>query len=208
MNHHDAFVICEDLKQAVTPACEKVLVVGSVRRGRQDVHDLELLCLPKEGHPAPEFGNRELMFATHLDRVFYDLEKAHKLRKIQGGPKAKRFAVNLPHYGLTQYLNEFHAEFYIITPPAQWGVGAVIRTGPARDSDHFSKYCVTRRSFGGALPDGYRVKHLAVWREDQLDAKGEPLRGQTPMAMPEEQDFLDFLGLGWIEPQARHAPRR
>jgi hypothetical protein len=208
MNSVDANRIVMDLMDAIAPACKQVLAVGSVRRKRHDVHDVEILCLPRDGHPAPEFGRTELMFDTHLDRAFYDLTCSGKLRRVLGGPKMKKFSVNLPAYGLTQYLNDFFAEFYIITPPAQWGVGAVIRTGPGHDNDNFSKYCVTNRSYGGALPDGYKVKHLGVWRVEQLSPKGEPLRGEQPLAMPEEIDFLNFLELGWIEPQERHAPRR
>jgi hypothetical protein len=81
----------------------------------------------------------------------------------------------------------------------------VIRTGPGNDDDNFSRFCVTQRHQGGALPDGYRVRHLAVWSADQLDARFEPHKGESPMEMPEELDFLKFLGLGWIEPAARHA---
>jgi hypothetical protein len=41
-----------------------------------------------------------------------------------------------------------------------------------------------------------------------MDGKGEPKDGETPLAMPEEQDFLDFLGLAWVEPWERHARGR
>ena len=99
-------------------------------------------------------------------------------------------------------------EFYLCTPPAQYGVLLAIRTGPQNKQireRNFSQYIVTRRSQGGALPDGYRVKHAAVWCEEQLDAKDEPKKGEAPLSMPDELDFFKFLDLPWIEPRDRVA---
>lgn len=209
MNHHDALRIAEELRLAIAPGCEEdgAVIVGSVRRHRLDVHDIELLAKPKDGHPPVEFGSRELIFKTHLDKILYNLEREGCLRRLMGAEKLKKYAVRLEKYGL-EALNEFKVEFYVMTPPEQWGVGMVIRTGPGSEEDNFSRWCVTNRSAGGALPDGYKVKHLGVWTLDQLDAKLEPLKGEMPLPMPEERDFLEFLGLGWIPPESRHVPRR
>lgn len=206
MNHADALIIANDWLGRIADSCEQSMIVGSVRRKKHDSHDVELMGKPILKSPTPVFGTLHT-FATPLDKLLFETEQTGLIKKIKAGPKMKQFALRLEPYGL-QSLNEFKLELYLITPPAQWGVGVVIRTGPASDEDHFSKWCVTNCSFGGALPDGYKVKHLAVWTVDQLDAKGEPKRGEVPLQMPRETDFLDFLGIGWIEPQYRHAPVR
>jgi hypothetical protein len=108
-------------------------------------------------------------------------------------------------FGLEPMLNPFTVEFYLVTPPAQWGVNYVIRTGPNSPNNNFSTWIVTPQIQGGRLPDGYRVKHAAVWKEHQLDVKGIPFPDEEPLPMPDEEDFLDFLGLGWIEPKDRVA---
>jgi hypothetical protein len=69
----------------------------------------------------------------------------------------------------------------------QFGVIMVIRTGPA----DFSKRIVTPRYHRGCLPSDCRVEDGAVWHGDQI------------IPMPEEIDFLEFLGLGWVEPKER-----
>jgi len=151
----------------------------------------------------PVFGGD--IFQTPLDKVLSELEQAGKLvcgRKL--GSKLKEYTVNTTQYGF-ETLNPFHVEFYLCIPPAQWGVEVVIRTGPGDEADHFSRWCVTNRCKGGALPDGFRVRHLAIWSADQLDSRGEPLRYEDPLEMPTELDFLKFLNVGWIEPRDRHA---
>jgi hypothetical protein len=89
-------------------------------------------------------------------------------------------------------------DLFLVLPPAQWGVQAVIRTGPAE----FSHWMVTKKSKGGALPDGYIVEDGVVGKR-VFSLKGE-VRGNA-ISMPEEIDFLNFCGLGWIEPKDRVA---
>lgn len=205
MNIRDAVFIAEDLRSKIEPGCVPGMtqVVGSVRRKKADVHDIEVIGMPILKAPRPEFGQL-MIFETLLDKLLYTLCREGWLHQLKGGPKLKQYSICLDKYNLTS-LNPFCVEFYLCTPPSQWGVLELIRTGPGSQEDNFSKWCVTSRSQGGMLPDGYRVKNLAVWNVDQLDARGEPLRGETPFGMPTEESFFDFLGLKWIEPQARHA---
>lgn len=205
MNYTDAYTVAEELRSIVEPFCDpgRCLIGGSVRRQRHDVHDIEILCRPCPGIPVPRFGDK-VIHRTFLDKKLYELEVAGILLRIKGKDKMKQYYVNLDHWGM-QTLNGFKVEFYVCTPPAQWGVQCVIRTGPGSPEDNFSRLCVTQRSDGGYLPDGYRVKNLAVWHAEDIGPNGEPLPNRAYVQMPEEQDFLDFLGLGWVEPCERHA---
>lgn len=206
MNLTDARYIAEDLRLALEPGCvpRKAEIVGSVRRKRADVRDIEILVMPILRAPRPEFG-QTVVFETIVDKLLYELVKGGRLfQPLQNGPKKKTYPVNLEAYNLKN-LNPFHFELYLVTPPAQWGVLALIRTGPARQEDHFSKWCVTNRNMGGLLPDGYVVKHGAVWNVDQVDHRREPRPGEMPLEMPDEQSFFKFLGMEFIEPQERHA---
>lgn len=205
MNLSDAKYVAEDLRSRIEPACEPGMaeIVGSVRRKRQDVSDIEILGLPILKPPRPEFGMPA--FLTIADQILYDLVKRGCLfAATQNGPKKKKFPINLTAYNLRS-LNPFYVEFYLCTPPAQWGVLSVIRTGPNKPDDNFSTWCVTNRNGGGGLPDGYIVKHGAVWTMDQVDHRREPRSGESPIEMPTEESFFQLLGIDWIEPQARHA---
>lgn len=214
MNHTDASRIAEYIRDHVQEACEfgnigenyhvpLCIVAGSLRRARPDVHDIEVVAKPILKTPRPEFGKPT--YKTEFDRRLALLEELGHLRYVMGKDKLKKYEVSMSAFGMTPTLNPFHVEFYLCTPPAEYGVLLTIRTGPAKEDDNFSKWVVTQRQFGGALPNGYRVKHGAVWLESQLDAKDEPIKGQTPLPMADEQSFFKFCQLKWVSPESRHA---
>jgi DNA polymerase/3'-5' exonuclease PolX len=98
-------------------------------------------------------------------------------QRLKGGSKYQQ-------YKLPEGIN---LDLFLVTPPAQFGVIFTLRTGPAE----FSTWCVTRRALGGRLPKFALVNSGAVWVHQKI------------VEMPEEINFLDFLGIGWIEPEKR-----
>ena len=194
MLHADALTIAQEWVDALKGDCLRIEIVGSVRRGVAEVKDIELVCIPEPRRPSAEFGVK--VFNTLLDKSLYFLEKNSCLEMIKGGDKYKQFWI-LKEGGV----HVIKLDLFLVTPPAQWGVLMVIRTGPAE----FSRWCVTHESKGGALPDGYCVAQGAVWRVDQVDVKGVPFEGESPKSMPEEEDFLNFLNILRQEPRERVA---
>ena len=191
MKRDKALMIAEKMISFIAPACERIEVKGSICRGSAEVKDIEILAIPDlTPPPAPrlEFGKPiPKIRETKLD-VVLDVMAAEKLiQRHKDGKKFKKI----------YWMNDggIMIDLFLVTPPATWGVLSVIRTGPA----DFSHWCVTRRKIGGAMPDGFRVQDGAVWegaREDETHNK---------IGFKTEQEFLDFLGLGWLEPGERVA---
>lgn len=210
MNLTDARFIADLLSDKVNGSCElfqgvpMCVIAGGVRRLSAEVHDIEIVSKPILKAPRAEFGQKKA-FATEFDKVLAKLEDDGYIHFLMGGEKLKKYELHLQAFGLEPTLNPFKVEFYQCTPPAQFGVLLTIRTGPARDDNNFSKWMVTQRKAGGALPNGYRVKHAAVWREDQIDSKDEPISGEVPLSMPSEKEFFEFCGLQWRESTNRVA---
>lgn len=170
-----ALTITEGLIFKFMPYCERINIAGSIRRGKPDVKDIELAAIPKPGRDM--FGEIDLDGPTALDAVLnkHIIDRGGYL--IKGGRRYKQF-----------HLSEgINLDFFLVLPPAQFGVIFAIRTGPA----DFSRWLVTPRSKGGALPSHCRVKDGGVYDETGL------------IPMPEEQDFFDLLGVEWIEPSVR-----
>lgn len=142
-----------------------------------------------------------LYWNTLLDKMVDQMRLDRAINVYADGDRQKKFWLN--YAGIK-------VDLFICIPPSDWGVQAVIRTGPKE----FGHWCVTNRTYGGALPDEYFVKHQVVWIKSEIGKyevpesqdKAIPLLTPTNhLSMPEEIDFLKFLGLGWIEPKDRVA---
>jgi DNA polymerase/3'-5' exonuclease PolX len=176
MQLQQAHLIAEHLVADFAPFCERIEIAGSVRRGKADVDDIEICAAPKMITQRDLFG-AEAAVQSQLETPLSQLMT--QAAYVKNGPRYKQ--IRLPE--------GINLDLFIVLPPAQWGVIVAIRTGPAE----FSKWCVTPRMHGGAMPMG--------WRCDE----GQITNGIEVLPMPEETDFLKFLGLGAVEPSQRAA---
>ena len=144
MIHAQAAQIAIQIHDELAPFCEKICIAGSVRRGKPEVHDIELVLKPKL-NPAPLIFQHDYHLLDYLDHPLGYLACA---RKLKGQSKYQQWQ-----------LPEIKLELYIVTPPAQYGVILALRTGPAE----LSQLLVTQRRKGGYLPSYARVQDGAVW---------------------------------------------
>lgn len=199
MKHADALYIAETIIENIKPMCEPgfCVVGGSVRRGKADVHDIEIIAKPILRAPRAEFGAK-VIHKTLLDQALYVMN-GNQIRFVKGKDKLKQYKVNLEAFELAPTAEPFYVEFWLCTPPSEWGVHYTIRTGPSA----FSKWMVTEKSHCGALPDGYICRDNVIGRRIVEDLKED--RRDGVIAMPTEEDFFDFCGLKWIAPAKREA---
>jgi len=205
MKHDVAFKVAEALMEHLRPACTRIEIKGSIARLKDEPGDIEILAAPDitpVPRSRPEFGKPiPRSYNTMLDKMVDEMRKDGAIEVFADGDRQKKFWLNYAGIKVDLFIN---------IPPSNWGVQAVIRTGPKE----FGHWCVTNRKRGGALPDGHFVKHQVVWIESEIGRhevpenqdKAVPLLTPTNhLSMPEEIDFLKFLGLGWIEPKDRVA---
>lgn len=192
--------MAEWMVDAIKPACHRIEIAGGIRRGKQDVHDIEIVAVPYLKPPVASFGDK-VIDATMLDRSLRWMAEARQIRLVKNGPKYKQIEV-LDCPGLTgnDPPNPFLVDLFLVTPPAEWGVLFTIRTGPQERDNNFSQWMVTNRARGGALPDDFRVDEGAVWavteRQHILKA---------PIPMPEEEDFFRFCDVPFASPNMRRS---
>ncbi len=175
MKYAQALDIAATLIENFEPYCERVAIAGSIRRRKPDVKDIEIVAKPYTTPVKNMFGETTGNSLSLMNKYPYD-----KIGTMVKG--ASRMKQILLHDGIS-------LDLFIVLPPAQWGVIYTIRTGPAA----FNVWTQTKRSDGGAMPSYAKAKDGAVWAHGEI------------IPMPEEQDFLNFLGLGWIEPSERKA---
>lgn len=181
LKYQEAKTIADNLVALLAPHCERIEIAGSLRRLKPEVGDIEIVCISKTEKFQDDLfgGGDEMLSLLHFLKFKFEAETGAK--KIKGKEKYFKFA--LPQ--------DIDLDLFVVTPPAQWGVIYTIRTGPAE----FNPWCVTNVP-NGLLPYGHKVKDGGVYlvNEDSED---------TLIPMPEERDFLNFIGLGWIEPKDR-----
>jgi DNA polymerase/3'-5' exonuclease PolX len=162
------------------PYVERVEIVGSVRRGKSEVHDIEMLVIPLPGTQLDLFGVPQ---GNRLEENICGLAKTWQAELRMNGPQIKKL-------GLCEGPT---LEIYISTLE-RWGVEMVIKTG----NKEFSHKCVTARRQGGYLPSDCKIRD--GWKV---------YRGERWLPMPEERDFLAFLGFpGELAPDLRNGDLR
>lgn len=174
MKYLEALRVANRVVARLAPLCDRIEIAGSLRRQREDVHDIDLVISPRMCKRADLFGVETDTEEMLIDDVLDELGEVKK-----SGPRGKQ--ILLPE--------DIHLELWCVRPPAQWGAIFVIRTG----NGDFSRWLVTSKRFGGAMPSHLHEKDGCLWN------------GNTPVPTPEESDFFAALGLPYIEPAERRA---
>lgn len=207
MQLNKALKIGEFLVSNLIPGCVpgRCVIAGSARRRKAEVKDLEIVAMPLNGHPRPEFGQR-IPDRSHLERQLRILVEDGWLWPIKGGEKFKKYEIRrLDDFGVGKQLNPFCLDLFLVTPPSQWGVTLMIRTGPG----DFSRWMVTQKSKGGALPNAFFVQHNVVWFDgtqvpDKPEEAAKMMTDGNCIRMPEECDYFELCRMPVIEPKHRN----
>lgn len=183
-----AQTIAEWVRAALAPACEQIIIAGSIRRAQPHPNDIEIVCIPKRT-PPPTFG--QPLPQEPLSEKLLQLEQAgHLILWGKDGPRQKCYMVVLRHEPQNGGGLGIRLDLFIVRPPATWGVILAIRTGPAE----YAHWFVTKAENGGGLPNDLRVEHGALWHGDE----------QIPT--PSEEAFFGAIGEKYRQP-ARRIPR-
>ena len=200
MLNADAFEIALDVIEILKPGCVRIEVKGSIIRLASHVKDIDILAMPDLTPlplPKPEFGKLiPPVHKTVLDRILW----THRVKE-EGGEGLWYLSGSDHKKALGLVKNDIKVELWLVTPPAQWGVLSMLRTGPK----DFSHWMVTRKSMGGGLPDEYICQDGVIGRRTR-NSYGYAREGEIPM--PEEADFFDLCGMKWTEPCLRLAKWR
>lgn len=176
MDIKQAYKLADRAGAIISPLCERVEIAGSIRRGKLDVHDIDIVVVPKLIPVEDLFGAKTVTLSA--------LDDASELLNSIG-----RIAKNGQRYKQIHLPDDINLELWIVLSPAQWGVIYTLRTGPA----DFGHWLVTPRQKGGALPSFLAIKDGAVYNGAKL------------LPTPEERDFFQVLNMEWVEPGQRMA---
>jgi DNA polymerase/3'-5' exonuclease PolX len=192
--HAEAWRTAVDLKEALAPACERVEIAGSLRRGKPEVHDIEIVAVPKtETRPDGLFGEVQgdlleecvagLLAHERIEARAIGIKRADGSIEIQN--KLGWAFKALVYHGIA-------VDLFVVRPPASWGVIFGLRTGPGDWNIELVTRCkeVGRRVAGG-----------------QVEAWHSASSSWVVVPTPEEADFFRSIGQPWVEPADRSVER-
>lgn len=160
--------------------CVRAEIAGSIRRGKPEVKDIEIVAEPYV--PTDLFGEPLPSATSQLDALIDKLIGDGTLKKRlnqKGNPQAfgQKYKALATHDGIP-------IDLFIVRAPAQWGAVYAIRTGPG----DFSKYLVTAcQSMGLRCEEGRLVR--------KVDGSTYPT--------PTEESFFQACGVPWLPPEHR-----
>jgi DNA polymerase/3'-5' exonuclease PolX len=170
--------IADDLAARLRPACERIEIAGSIRRGRPQVGDIELVAIPRfQERKRPSQGTLfgpEKPPQSERASLLWDAVDALGVACSKRGPVYRQFSwrgVRVDVYTCER---------------GNWGWILFHRTGPGYLRAKIGSMLVDR---GFAAVDGW------IW-----DARGLSIdRVETP----EEEDVFRVLGLRYLPPDRR-----
>lgn len=192
MNLTEATQIADDVIGLLEPVCTRIVVAGSIRRGKPDgIHDIEIVCIPLLG----QGGDLLALSDTNLlnERIEEMLaERTFHLHKDESGKTCNGDKHKKLNYG-DALIDLYTAE------PGNWGNILAIRTGNA----DFSHALVTPRSMQPFATDGKLMPGL---KPSYLKQDGGYLwHAEERIECLEEEDFFKALGVPFVEPSKRNA---
>lgn len=198
-----AMAIAEKLIEYIEPACERLQIAGSIRRGLPTVGDIELVAVPK----TRETIERD-MFGEQVATATIDLLDIRLNHLLGAGLVAKRLRSDgKPVWGSKmRYLTFEGMNVDLFTPEAaRFGLILLIRTGPAP----YSHQLVTEK--GKKLFCGNdRATQRPIYRYGLLPAHlkvdGGWLTSRVSgihIPTPEERDFYEYTRLPYLQPHER-----
>ena len=184
MSYDSAKGLAEKLAAELAPYCDRIEVAGSIRRGKPDPKDIELVVIPRfnEARGVNLLGEMVVLGQANLLEnglawLFAGREWALDQALKRNGPKYKRLV----------HLNSgICCDLFIVTVES-WGVQFTIRTGPG----DFSKEMVTR-----ALHLGMQVDGGQLWRVHRDGTR-------TVVPTLTEHDFFAALRVPFLLPPDR-----
>jgi DNA polymerase (family 10) len=150
MKFEEAAVLADRIVHCIEHLCDKVQVVGSIRRKRSEVHDIDIVLIPQ---------------AWMWNTIAQILKNNMMADIVKAGPELVTLKIPTQALAETVQVDIYKAR------PETWGVLLLIRTG---SKEHNIKLCSRAKSMGlmlsaaqGVIKDG---KVIASRTEEEIFA--------------------------------------
>lgn len=191
-----------DIGKRLEPWCDRINIAGSIRRGKLEVKDLEIVCLPKKVATGQVdiFTNETAKETVHAEfnRIVYSLGNV-----IKGKPDGRYMQIEIENrLGGIKTVN---LDLFMPQPHDYYRIYA-IRTGSA---DYSAKIITA-----GWIKQGWRGTDNGLRLEEQCAGYKQPdgkvkwsCVVENPVLPPvwqSEQEFFDWINVPILPPNLRY----
>ena len=198
MKRIKALSLAQNLLEELKPGCERIQVAGSLRRGKREVKDIEIVAIPV----IVETPSAVDMFGKVISTSIESVLDTMLISKLLTSSLPWEIDADLKRWG-PRYKRLRHRETGVVcdlflTDRARWAYTLTIRTGPAG----FSKAIVTL-----ALRRGWHFSDSLLHHHPKSGGKpckrGESCSFIKPIMT--EAELFETLKIPWCEPAERSA---
>ena len=176
-SYHNASRVAHDFLSRIQDVCTKYEIVGSLRRQRDFVNDIDILVIPKFLQTTDMTLFAEPVIVSLLDERLDKLAADGIIRFEVNGPKLKRFAISARP-------KPIGIDLYVATP-STWATLLLVRTGSRNHNINLAKRA--------------NELHMIL----KADGTGLLSPGGTPITMQDEIDIFRQLKTPFKLPQER-----
>lgn len=175
------------------PYCDVIKIAGGLRRKKPDVHDIEIIALPKKQTVKTDlFGGGKEIRSEEFITILKKLGTV-----LKGKPTGKQIQIELPENIMLDLFMPDDFDFY-----RQYAV----RTGSREYTKRYIAGAWVKKGWCGS-DQGLR-KMSDCLAKPQADGKTlwqciNPI-AEKPPTWENEKDFFQWLGAQWIEPEQRN----
>lgn len=202
---NDLLELALALRATLAPACARIAIAGSIRRGKTAPKDIELLAIPHiahseqfdlfgEAYDVGEVNELEGLIAMLIAGNEWEFDTIVK----RNGPRYKRLWHREAHIACDLF----------ITDEKRWGAIYTIRTGPADFSKALAGLALQRGMF---VEEGLVHRHRRHYKQQNGESVALPCpRGDKCSLIvptPEEEAFFEALGVPAWAPEERSLSR-
>lgn len=191
MNRKEAITVAEDFLKQISPYCERKLIAGSIRRGKTDPKDIEILAEPKfeQTYAGTNVFGEEEKREFNVLQTRMDMLRGTKLILTDRVSKDGKAAPFGPRYYRITYLGK-PIDLFTVYPPADWYTQLVIRTGSADFNYWLVNEC---KKHGVRFKDG----HIEWTTDGPVHKLGEIIGTVS------EAHVFALCGIEYLEPVQR-----
>lgn len=201
VSHATARKIAIEIGNKLLPHCDRLNIAGSIRRGANEVKDIEIVCQPKR----VKIGNVSLFGEDTREEVVKAdfIEIVKKLGKaVKGKPDGRYMQIEIDNPDSAKKIN---LDLFMPQPDDYFRQFA-IRTGSAMYSQKVIAEGWRKIGWVGT-EDGLRLEIQCVGYK-QPDGKTKWKcnvdRPEIPPIWASEQQFFEWLGVQYLPPSLRY----